>query len=74
MSKRYVTVRWNKKAGNWDVVGPNHKWWWETIKTDAVKEGRALAKELRTELVVYNKNGKIGWRNSYGKDSKSRKG
>lgn len=38
-------------------------------KAQAYTAGRATAIGRRTELFVHNKNGRIGFRNSYGKDS-----
>lgn len=74
MSKRYVTVRWSKKDGVWNISGPGYEWSYHYTKVKAVEEGRWVAKRSSTELVVYNKDGRIAWRNSYGNDPRSRKG
>jgi Uncharacterized protein conserved in bacteria (DUF2188) len=37
-------------------------------KGEAVPRGRQLAQKARTEHVVHNKDGTIGYRNSYGSD------
>lgn len=37
-------------------------------KSDAVDDGRALAKSLRVEFVVKNRDGQIAEKNSYGDD------
>jgi len=51
-----------KKAGTQTVYGS-----YDT-KTAAVEMGRQIAKNLKGELVVHNKNGQIESRNSYGND------
>jgi len=37
-------------------------------KSDAMKRGRELAQNKRTELVIKNEDGKIAQRDSYGND------
>lgn len=37
-------------------------------KQDALKAGRTLAKEAKTELVIHNSDGKIANSNSFGND------
>lgn len=45
-----------------------------TTKAKAFKAGRSSAIGKKTELFVHNKNGRIGYRNSYGNDSFPPKG
>lgn len=40
-----------------------------STKAKAFKAGRKSAIARRTELFVHNKNGRIGYKNSYGNDS-----
>ncbi|XWN36810.1 MAG: DUF2188 domain-containing protein [Balneola sp.] len=39
-----------------------------TSKSDAVNRGREIARKRKNGLVVHNRNGKIKFRDSYGKD------
>jgi hypothetical protein len=43
-------------------------------KDEAVKAGRELARNRKTEHVIHNVDGKIGERNSYGNDPARRPG
>lgn len=77
MSKRFipVTVRWLQKDKLWKAGSAKGRYvaYYET-KGEAVSYGRELAKKLETELIVFNKDGRIAWRNSYGNDRRDRKG
>lgn len=66
MAKKTVHTVPNNK--NWQnkvdgVVVSNHK-----TKANAEKAGRLKAKQLETEHVVHNRDGRIGEKNSYGND------
>jgi hypothetical protein len=37
-------------------------------KSDAIEIARDVAENKNAELIVQNKDGEIGWRNSYGND------
>lgn len=58
------------KNGGWDnkreggTRASNHA----DTKAEAVKQGKELAKNSRTEHIIHNKDGKIGQKNSYGND------
>lgn len=56
------TVGTDKAAGIFDT------------KQEAVEKGVNVAQNKHAELFVQNKNGEIGWRNSYGNDPASSKG
>ena len=43
-------------------------------KAEAVDKGISVAKNQNAELFVQNKDGKIGWKNSYGNDPRKSKG
>lgn len=43
-------------------------------KADAVERAREIAINNRLELIVQNRDGQIGWRNSYGNDPRNIKG
>ncbi len=43
-------------------------------KAEAVKRAREIAINQHLEMLVQNRNGEIGWRNSYGGDPKESKG
>ena len=43
-------------------------------KADAVERAREIAINKHAELLVQNKDGTIGWRNSYGSDPRKSKG
>ena len=71
----YVEVKWSKEDAVWHVhFEEQFAIEWYSTKVAAVKEGRRYAKRFKRELVVKNKNGRIGYRNSYGNDPRSRKG
>ena len=76
--KTTVTVAWDKRLSHktraaWKVSYGIYEFPY-LFKADAVKHARAIAKRHQAELIVKNKNGRIGWRNSYGNDPKHRKG
>ena len=72
MSKN-IHVVYDTEAKNWLVKQENRIDMVKTarLKADAVKLGRAWAKEEKCELVIHNKNGKISDKDSYGNDPKS---
>lgn len=37
-------------------------------KAEAIERARDIAENKRAELIVQNRDGEIGWRNSYGND------
>ena len=43
-------------------------------KANAVEKAREIAVNNELELIVQNRNGRIGWRNSYGNDPIETKG
>lgn len=43
-------------------------------KTEAIDKGIEVARNKGAELFVQNKDGKIGWKNSYGNDPRNIKG
>lgn len=43
-------------------------------KAEAVERAKEIAQNQRLELLVQNLDGTIGWRNSYGNDSRKSKG
>ena len=43
-------------------------------KAEAVEHAKEIAKNQRLELIVQNRDGVIGWRNSYGNDPRESKG
>lgn len=69
-----VEVRPVAATGGWGVFLAGEKSDWSPLKRVAVSLARARALELKCELVVKNKDGRIAYRNSYGNDPRSRKG
>lgn len=69
----HVTPR---DAGNWAVkkAGAQRASSVHENKADAVKVGRQVARQEKSELVVHNKSGKIGPKDSHGHDPKRSKG
>ncbi|MFZ2975396.1 MAG: DUF2188 domain-containing protein [Candidatus Moraniibacteriota bacterium] len=43
-------------------------------KAEAVARGKEIAQNQHLELLVQNRDGVIGWRNSYGNDPRKSKG
>ena len=43
-------------------------------KSEAVEKAISVAKNKNAELFVQNRNGRIGWKNSYGNDPRNIKG
>lgn len=56
--------------GGWKVqsAGAGKAYRHTETKADAVALGHEVAKNNNAELIVQNKDGEIGWRNSYGND------
>ena len=54
----------------WAVIGEGNKK--RTVikhtKAEAIERARKIAKNMRTELVIHNKDGKISDKDSYGND------
>lgn len=82
MSKRLVVrVQWIKKEAGWRIADPKgqDRIYTGLRKTAVVTAARRRAKALYadgylTQLVVHNKDGEIGFENTYGKDPKSSRG
>ncbi len=72
MSKN-IHVVYDAEAKNWSVKqeGCIEMEKSAKLKADAVKLGRAWAKEEKVELVIHNRNGKISDKDSFGNDPKS---
>lgn len=64
-----MDVGWKAKT-----VGANRAAGTYTLKMDAIKKAIQIAKNNHLELIVQNRDGKIGWRNSYGNDPQESKG
>ena len=60
----------NKDKGGWDIKqsGGQRSSGHFDRKTDAVSRARQISKNQETELVVHNKDGKIGKKDSHGGD------
>ena len=43
-------------------------------KAEAVEKAKEIAQNQRLEMLVQNRDGTIGWRNSYGNDPRKTKG
>ena len=73
-----VHVVWQKNVHGWHVKLGGRKLTETdagyTYKEHAVERGRREARERKCELVIHNKNGKIGRKHSYGNDPRSSKG
>lgn len=61
--------RWGNKAEGAKKVSKLYD-----KKSDAVKAGRDQAKSNKSEHSIHNRDGKIGSKNSYGKDNHPPKG
>lgn len=75
MAKRIIrTVRWNK--GRWTTEGFSFGMLPKKYAIQCVRQDcRALYLDGHlAQLRVYNKNGRIAFENTYGKDPKRRKG
>ena len=67
MSKKIFISPFN---GDWKVktVGTNKAAGIYDTKDEAVEKAIQVARDQNAELFVQNRNGKIGWKNSYGND------
>jgi len=56
--------------GGWKVqtAGSEKAYRHTETKAEAVALGHSVAENNNAELIVQNKDGEIGWRNSYGND------
>lgn len=69
-----------REKGTWVVVMPDRSLEFWSYKTEAVDEGRALARgtwfyeDRPAQLVVHNRDGRIAFENTYGRDPARRKG
>jgi len=63
-------VRVSPKNGDWKVhsAGASKASAICNTKTKAVDTARAIAQNKWAEIIVQNRNGQIGFKNSYGKD------
>lgn len=63
-------------AGGWDVKvsGGQRAIKHTDLKQDAVDVGRGISRNQQTELVIHNKDGRIGQKDSHGHDPRSSKG
>lgn len=60
---------WDVKKGGTDRASSHHE-----TKQDAVKAAREISKNQKTELVIHNKDGKIGPKDSHGNDPRKTRG
>lgn len=74
--KKKKTIHVVPKNNGWAVRSSGSSRVSKTYRTknEAYSAGRSTAIRRKTELVVHNKNGKIGIKNSYGKDKFPPKG
>lgn len=74
MPNQHVTYDSQKKI--WKVIGAGNSKPTKTFATKqaAVGYARKIAQNQKTELVIHNKNGLIGDKDSHGKDSFPPKG
>lgn len=80
MSRFVVRVQWSKTAKAWKILVAgqffNARWY----KDEAVRDARRIARnkwqdaDTLSQLVVHNKNGRIQFENTYGRDPKRFKG
>lgn len=63
-------VKYDKNNGIWKVEKDKSKRASKTFKTknEAIDFGTKLSKKEKTELVIFNKDGKISNKNSFGND------
>lgn len=81
--RRIFRLMWNKDSYSWCVWHPDKwvlmDWPREATKKTAIKQARrairlrALTGEPH-QLVTYNKNGRISWEATYGRDPRRHKG
>ena len=64
------------KDGSWSVktVGASRAAGIYDTKSEAVEKAREVAINNHAEMTVQNRDGKIGWKNSYGNDPRESKG
>lgn len=68
-----------REKGTWVVVCPDASLRFWSYKLEAVNDGRALgrlalASRHLAQLVVHNRDGRIAFENTYGRDPARRKG
>ena len=76
MAGKNLHTTYNKSAGNWRNVreGSNKPIKTYETKREAQNDGQRIAKNQKVEHLIHNQDGKIGQRNSYGKDDFPPKG
>ena len=76
MSKRKTLHIVPNPNGGWDIKrgGGQRSSGHFDRKTDAIDRGRQISRNLRSELYIHNKNGRIGKKDSHGGDSYPPKG
>jgi hypothetical protein len=64
------------KSGGWDVKvsGGERAIKHTDTKQEAVDRAREISRNQQTELVIHNRNGQIGQKDSHGNDPRSTKG
>jgi hypothetical protein len=75
MARKETHVVPNPKGG-WDIkrAGAERSSGHFDTKQPAVDRARQISQNQKTELVIHNKDGKIGQKDSHGNDPKSSKG
>lgn len=75
MTKRSTHVVPNSNGG-WDVKqnGAERASFHGETKKDAVDRGREISRNMGTEFVIHNKNGRIAIKDSHGNDTYPPKG
>jgi hypothetical protein len=70
MAKTKIFTQWNKNTEKWEnkKTGNDRPSSTHETKEKAIDKGKKMAKELETEHVIKNKDGKISNPNSYGGD------
>ncbi len=70
MAKKDYHVVPNKDRGGWDVKreGADRSSGFHERKSDAMDQGRGLARQHKTELVEHGRDGRIQDSDSYGND------
>jgi uncharacterized protein YdaT len=70
MARGWIHTVYRSNSSDWanKVEGSERASSVHSTKDEAVKRGRQLAQNARTEHVVHNMDGTIAYRNSYGND------
>ena len=74
--KKTTHVVPNKKDGGWDIKngGASRSSGHFDKKNDAIDRAREISQNKSSELYIHNKDGKIGSKDSHGKDNYPPKG